>query len=105
MTIQSTLPWRSANAGRWIYEDSGRWVKSDITTYDDQAQIELCMKCKYADDCHDCLASGARKAAPKKIKSLLETMFLAGAATKEIVEATGLSRSTIIRRRKQMQTA
>ena len=50
MTIQSTAPWRSPDAGRWIYEDIGRWAKSDITSYDDQAQIELCMKCKYADE-------------------------------------------------------
>lgn len=105
MTIQSTLPWRSADAGRWMYLDDGRWAKSDITTYDDQAQIELCMKCKYADDCHDCLAVGVKRAAPKKSNNILETMLRTGAVTKEIVEATGLSRSTIIRRRKQMQTA
>lgn len=105
MTIQSTAPWRSPDAGRWIYEDIGRWAKSDITSYDDQAQIELCMKCKYADDCHDCLAVGVKRTATKKSNNILEAMIRTGAATKEIIEATGLSKSTIIRRRKQMQTA
>lgn len=104
MTIQSTLPWRSADAGSWMYQDNGRWAKSDITTYDDQAQIELCLSCKYADDCHDCLAVGIKRTSTKKRNNVLETMLRAGAATKDIVEATGLSRSTIIRRRKQMQT-
>lgn len=103
MTIHSTLPWRSADAGRWMYLDDGRWAKSDITTYDDQAQIELCLSCKYADDCHDCLGRAADRPTSRKRKNLLETMIRAGAATKDIVEATGLSRSTIIRRRKQMQ--
>lgn len=61
--VESVRPWESPDAGDWVYSDStGRWVKSDlIPRYDSQEQIELCLTCPYADDCHDCVARGTTK--------------------------------------------
>lgn len=52
-----TRPWFSLDAGLLMYRE-GRWEKSDLLPSDSQAQIELCLTCPYADDCHDCLTNG-----------------------------------------------
>lgn len=67
MMIAAVLPWKSIDASGYLYFD-GRWVESDVTTYDSQAQIELCMKCPFADECHDCVAVGKRTRARRRRK-------------------------------------
>lgn len=52
-------PWQSLDASGWMYNE-GRWTESDLTSYDTQAQINLCMRCSLADECVDCLAQKRR---------------------------------------------
>lgn len=59
--LASVRPWQSLDAGDWMYSQDGRWVKSDLAPQDSQAQIELCLTCPYADDCHDCVAKGTMR--------------------------------------------
>ena len=70
MMIAAVMPWKSIDASGYIYLD-GKWVDSDVTTYDDQAQIELCMTCPFADECHDCVAVGrtSRKRRRKRARA------------------------------------
>lgn len=58
--VASARPWDSVDAGSLMY-NNGRWVKSELLPQDSQAQIELCLTCPYADDCHDCVARGISK--------------------------------------------
>lgn len=58
--VASVRPWDSVDAGSLMY-NNGRWVKSELLPKDSQAQIELCLTCPYADDCHDCVARGISK--------------------------------------------
>lgn len=58
--VASVRPWDSVDAGSLMY-NNGRWVKSELLPQDSQAQIELCLTCPYADDCHDCVARGISK--------------------------------------------
>lgn len=54
--VSCAKPWDSTDAGSWMYNDEGRWVRSDLAPQDSQAQIELCLTCPF-DDCVDCVAS------------------------------------------------
>ena len=58
--VASVRPWNSLDAGSLMY-NNGRWVRSELLPQDSQAQIELCLTCPYADDCHDCVAKGTTK--------------------------------------------
>jgi hypothetical protein len=67
-------PWRSVDASGWMYGED-RWVKSDLSTYDDQAQIDLCLRCPFAGECVDCVtevrkAQKPRLTAPRRKKRL-----------------------------------
>lgn len=53
--IEAVRPWVSIDASWYIWLED-KWVKSDLTTYDSQSQIEFCMTCPFADECHNCLA-------------------------------------------------
>lgn len=55
VSVAATRPWRSADSGGFIVGMTGGWVKSDFSSYDDQRQIEMCLSCPFADDCHDCV--------------------------------------------------
>lgn len=55
--VESVRPWDSLDAGSLMY-NNGRWVRSELLPQDSQAQIELCLTCPYADDCHDCVTRG-----------------------------------------------
>ena len=57
--IAAVRPWVSIDASDYMWSD-GKWVRSDLTTYDDQDQIEFCMTCPFADECHDCLTVGRK---------------------------------------------
>ena len=104
--VTATKPWDAINTGDLIYSDDGRWVRSDLTTYDDQAQIELCLRCKYADDCHDCLAyadgTEKQKGRPRKKSDLLDRLILSGASVRSVAKAAKVSASTVSRRRKEL---
>ena len=104
--VTANKPWDSINTGNLVYSADGRWVKSDITSYDDQAQIELCLRCKYADDCHDCLATTdgteKQKGRPRKKSDLLDRLILSGASVRTAAKAAKVSTSTVSRRRKEL---
>lgn len=55
IVISAVRPWDSPDSGGFLVGLSGGWVRSDFSTYDDQTQIELCLSCPFADDCHDCV--------------------------------------------------
>ena len=71
MMMTAVRPWESLDASGYTYYE-GRWVRSDESTYDSQEQIELCMRCPFADECHDCVTAKARTRrkpfARKKVK-------------------------------------
>lgn len=56
MMISAIRPWQSIDASGYVYYE-GRWIMSAGTpTHDTQYQIELCMRCPFSDDCHDCVS-------------------------------------------------
>lgn len=61
ISISAARPWDTPDSGSYVVGTTGAWVKSDFSTYDDQAQIELCLQCPFADDCHDCVTVSKRR--------------------------------------------
>ena len=103
--ISATKPWDTINTGNLIYDD-GRWVRSDITTHDNQAQIELCLNCKYSDECHNCLAyadgTEKRKGRPRMKSDLLDRLILSGASVRSVAKAAKVSTRTVSKRKKEL---
>ena len=65
LVIAAVRPWDSPDSGGFLVSMTGAWVRSDFSSYDDQRQIELCLACPFADECHDCL-SGTGSAGRKR---------------------------------------
>lgn len=66
--VQGVRPWDSVDSSGYFYEET-RWVKSDFSSYDSQAQIELCLRCPIADECADCIDAPARQEKATKRKN------------------------------------
>ena len=59
-TVQAVRPWDSIDSSGYLYY-GGKWIESDVSTYDSQAQIELCLRCPIADECQDCIGEPSKQ--------------------------------------------
>lgn len=59
LIVKALQPWKTEQAKSLSYYE-GRWVDYDFSSYDTQAQIELCLKCPFQDDCIDCVSAERR---------------------------------------------
>lgn len=64
VAISAVKPWHSV--------DSVAFNRQEFTTYDDQDQIELCMSCPFADDCHDCVTTERRRSLMLRLRKLIK---------------------------------
>lgn len=104
MMIHGVRPWDSLDASCFLYEN-GRWVASDVSTYDAQAQIELCLRCPYADECTDCVSGRepGKRGRKRKDSTDAERLLGLGASISVVASATGLSAATVKRVRRRMK--
>ena len=61
LIVKALQPWKTEeakNSSLSYYE--GRWVDLNFSTYDTQAQIELCLNCPFQDECIDCVSAESR---------------------------------------------
>ena len=61
ISVSAARPWDTPDSGSYIVGMTGSWIKPDFSSYDDQEQIEMCLQCPFADDCHDCVTVSNRK--------------------------------------------
>jgi hypothetical protein len=59
--IAAVRPWDSTDSGAFLVGITGRWIRPDFESYDDQKQIEMCLECPFADDCHECVTRARRR--------------------------------------------